>query len=372
MAAGAADSVVFRPVVTASVAGVALPDRPATVVPVDLTGSELVGVIVDGELVDLRDGPAPVRLRRGAAVTPVVSFDDGADDGATLLAATTVYPVPAPASTVTPSGGAFEVASTLATALPALGPFVDLLDCAVPAVVAPTEGPGRSDLRLDTTAGPACAGASLSGAVAVVPYRLRFLARPIGGAGLRVCVWQAGPGRCAPSTDTVGSAGASDYAEHQVRFVLDRNPGAVTVRLQARDGAVEVADVTAGPGLEEVIRLTTTSGSAATSIDGGTAPAANGTEPWILADTDAYDQDWTLDGLAAGVEATHLRLDGLRNGWVVSGGGTDTVGITFGPARWVAWANRSTLITLSFGALLLAFRLVHRRPGGPDRRRVPG
>ena len=102
------------------------------------------------------------------------------------------------------------------------------------------------------------------------------------------------------------------------------------------------------------------------------------TEPFVLALADAWSADWQVQGLPAGATARQLKIDGYRNGWVISGVTDAHLTLTYAPARYgrdamhVSQVTAALLVGTCFVGSLRRRRprkQVVRRPRSTGRRR---
>lgn len=68
----------------------------------------------------------------------------------------------------------------------------------------------------------------------------------------------------------------------------------------------------------------------------GRVSGANG--PFLLTLAESFDAGWRLSGVPDGVSASHQRVDGYANGWLVDGAGTFDLTVQYAPARRARWA----------------------------------
>jgi hypothetical protein len=82
---------------------------------------------------------------------------------------------------------------------------------------------------------------------------------------------------------------------------------------------------------------------------------ANVTGPFILVFSDAYAPGWKLEGLHGRDSATHIQIDGYRNGWAVDAAGDLDLTLSYAPARASHWARLVSIATLLVLLALLPF-----------------
>jgi len=229
---------------------------------------------------------------------------------------------------------------------------------AVGASVGAHDGPGGSPaLNLGALLDTACEQQPLTwkGGSLVLSMSVRNETGP----PPRVCVYESAVNRCATASTLPTSAGWMSYSS-----IVSPDPGTrgLTLYLLA-DGSgtqtpsldqfaeVRVRELPIAPPNLDLV-ATPASGSAATVH--------------LVVQDEAYDERWSAPG-----SATHVRVDGLLNGWLTPDPGPVTAGITYGPDASIALCNALSLNAglIAAGVALWAFVPGWRRrfPFRPDR-----
>lgn len=312
---------------------------------------------------------------------------------------TTAWPEPVPSTSMALPAGTHRLTVTGGASGSALADFEDLQDCFryddqsidQAGLEARTfEGDdGASVIELKARAHMACLGATIPDFGASSLYTLQYDYRSINLRKARVCLFQRGPDACAPlpangaeTTWTTYSTpvrptlpavetrlylyGSRDLEERDQAVVQYRR---VRVTPVATPSAVVVTrDVTVPepPVVTTTKQSPTRYGVTVEQLDEGTVVG--------LAET--WAPGWIVEGLPAGAEAEHVRLDGWANGWRITGlpadAGPVAFTIRYRPARVARAALLISLATVPaaaawwFLAPVLLGRLRRRFP------RVPG
>lgn len=232
-------------------------------------------------------------------------------------------------------------------------------------------------VRLRARAHAACVSAPVAGFVPGGSYTVDLDYRTLQGLPARVCVWQDGPDRCAP-TPTLSAS--KDWYHLQVAVTPE--PGTVALRLfiYADAGAI------GGNGTVveyRALRVTSAAPLAVAILDGGVAtpPAppvswtrlgpstyqvdvARSAQPFVLSLGESFAPGWRLDGLPEGRDVHHVVADGYANGWLIDPGIPFTARISFAPDRTMDLA-RAVSIGTALAIPILAIRRRRRDVGRP-------
>ncbi|MBT8223876.1 MAG: hypothetical protein HKP61_17010 [Dactylosporangium sp.] len=265
-------------------------------------------------------------------------------------------------------------------------PASPLYGCPPPSNVPVTRRRDGS-FELSVGSGTACAKTADRAFSASGDHLLSFDYKTVSGRSARVCLWQEGPNRCAelpamasgrdwqhfsgvvspePGTTRLavyvyadGQAGTSTtVAYRDVRLTR-----AVTASVVV--GEVDV-ELPAGPTLD--LRKA--------SVDAYTADIRHAEGSFVLTLAESYASGWRLRGLPPGWRATHLRVNGYANGWLVTGSGEASITIEYRPQRWARAALVASIGTGGgvLGVLLLPAlrRGARRRPNRCGSNRANG
>jgi arabinofuranan 3-O-arabinosyltransferase len=236
-----------------------------------------------------------------------------------------------------------------------------------------TRAAGRYAVTLEARAHAACVHAPVRAFDPAASYRLSLEYRRVRGARPRVCVWERGPGRCAPFPPLGGSS-----RWHRIAWSIGPDPGTsgLDVYLYA-DGVPSGTKiryrgltVTRLPAAPEVVALDMPAPAAGsptvsfTSSGGGTEYTVHvqgATEPYVLVLNETFNSGWHLSGTDG---AGHIRVNEYANGWIVDRPGSYSLTIRYTPQRIVSIARGVSVAGLSATVLLLgalALRRARRR-----------
>ncbi len=196
-----------------------------------------------------------------------------------------------------------------------------------------------------------------------VRYRLNLEYRTVTGRPARVCLWQAGPDRCAPLPDlAAGSAWTRlsttvepDVRSQRLSLYLyadgQREPATVvefrraSLALEPEFG-VHIYPTTAPPSPPRIAVHQLGPAEVSVGVRGAT-----GTFALVLAEAAA--PGWRLRGLPAGWSARPFTANGYAQAWLVSGRGDAALSIDYGPAGF-AYAGYAVSAVTVAGLLGLA------------------
>lgn len=314
------------------------------------------------------DGPG----KREAAV----EYRDVQVDQAQVIAATRVMGTGPPPVTRSLTAGRHTITMSPQPPPVRLGEFSSLQDCN--ARIGPealhsmsVRHTGPQSVQLAAAADTACVMAPVPGPVAG-DYRITLDYRTLSGLQARICVWQVGPGTCAPLPDLAISR---DWRTLSATFHPERRTRRLQIFLYA-DGQAQPRTITE----YRDIALTVVSPETVTVADAAQpAPAphlkvhseglarydvdvrgAGGT--FVLTLAESYADGWHLEGLPYGRLARHLPVDGYANGWVVTGQGDAHIRLVYTPEDWMRPALSLYGLTLLciLGSLIGLYRRIWR------------
>ncbi|WP_027345790.1 hypothetical protein [Hamadaea tsunoensis] len=313
----------------------------------------------------------------GAGTRTVVQYRNVRVDGLALTGRATLTGQAAPSSTLRLPAGRHQVTFGAELAGQSLGAFSALQDCFADGKADQGRAYSIVDgaMRLAARTGTACVRAGILGTIVAGTYQIKLDYRTATGQPPRICVWQEGPDRCAPTPALTRSTGWQ-----HLDTTLRVEPGTrhLFLYLYADGGAADTTTVEyrapiLRPSLSTVLVAAQTDTIGPTSTTTVTPMAARpdrfqvrvrelgGTRVLVLADS--YADGWHLDGLPAGWKATHVVADGYANGWILTGDGDATLTLTYQPATLGYLAQ---LASATAALWLLVAGLVRR-----VRRRVP-
>ncbi len=235
-----------------------------------------------------------------------------------------------------------------------------------------------NSVTLRALAHSACVSAPVENFEVARSYEVSFEYRWVGGEAPRVCVYQHGPNRCDRIT---GLTKATEWTTSQTVIVPEEVSSALELYLYGdggRFGPTEIAyrNVSVRAVGEETL-VTRTTTEAAAQAKASPAPTLRWEEQnpatysvgvsgagdrFVLVLSEHYSADWSLSGLPSGATATHLNVDGYRNGWVIDPGGqrTMTLSLRHVPSHHARWTLAISALALLAAAATACWVLANR------------
>jgi arabinofuranan 3-O-arabinosyltransferase len=251
----------------------------------------------------------------------------------------------------------------------------------------PSSADGHPGVTLRASHDSACVSFPVFGLHRDVTYEVAFEASASDGATPRLCLWEDSAGRCA-TLDLVSGPHARGTYRYRGRVDPDASAWRLFFYADAPHRAARITydNIRLRPVADEALVLQPTDVGSANiggiRVDGARSDAyhvhvENARAPFVLALNESYAKDWTISGLPRDATATHIRLDGYRNGWAIDARGDLDLVLRYAPARTGHLAMRVSEVTLVVlvVSLLAAPALTRRRRRWKARRahvRRPG
>jgi arabinofuranan 3-O-arabinosyltransferase len=211
------------------------------------------------------------------------------------------------------------------------------------------DGPhGDPALRLSASAHSACESRDIAWIGGALLIHLWI--RHVSGASPRLCVFEAGPGRCAPTSIESRGAGWADYA---ISVTPDAGTRSLGLFIYADGDASGVRTVNDYADIA-VHSVPSTDLVLLGYPDGATSVAT----PQLLVLRETYSGNWI-----GPTRSIHVLVDGILNGWLLGQGGSG-LSATYAPSELVSlglWVSGGALAVLLVLALNLPLK--HLRAG---------
>ena len=230
---------------------------------------------------------------------------------------------------------------------------------------------GIPTLRLGARDHAACVALPISRFRPGAPLELQLSYRSVSGSPPRICLWQAGPNRCAGLPRLLGSPG---WNRTEATVTPVAGTRALRLFLYA-DGSADARTVTeyreitvnrprpaVALGAVPVVALPKIS-YRRVAPDEYRVTVHGARRPFVLAVSETFAPGWRVDAEGRDTSGlVHLPVNGYANGWRLPWTGTYELTISYGPERLARWARRADLVLLPLvAALWLGRRVAVRR-----------
>jgi arabinofuranan 3-O-arabinosyltransferase len=227
---------------------------------------------------------------------------------------------------------------------------------------------GAYSLQLSARAHAACVAAVVPIEYAHALYKIELDTRRLKGALPRLCLWEVGPNECAPLPQVQNRRGWVRYQarvkpdetskELMLFLYADGEPGGTTVRYDT----VRVTRLVPKPTLAGLAKPLAGEGAPIVRADQRSPTryrvhVQSARSPFLLALNQTYDTGWKLLGAPA---ASHIRVNGYANGWIVRRSGSYDLQLVYQPQELVDGARAASLAVLSLLVLLGTVTILRR------------
>jgi hypothetical protein len=213
---------------------------------------------------------------------------------------------------------------------------------------------GASALELSASIDAACASKAIAWQGG--PIQLNLQERTVEGSPARVCVWETPIDRCAPIANLTTSDTWSDY-----RTIVRPAPGTKNLTLFLYAYPVS----TGKPSVERYADVSVKSLTSSPAIVVVGVPAHSDVTTRLVEFKTGYSKQWN-----ASPGATHVVVDGMRNGWIVTSNDNRSLEVTDAATQYEFIDG----VVLAVAMALLAFGLwwVRRKSGSAKRKKTRG